>query len=233
MLGRGCGMLASFHVGLVLAGCFTGIIINKEILALLNANSVLRKWCLLMHLVPSSENEAVRDLCKPPTWWRTLCLVEGALWDDYCANRPTEKTQRATFKVLEGSLVFLLSSQHFQAHCGSEGKVFACNTGDLGLNPGSGRSPGEGKGNPLQYSCLENPMDGGDWWAPVHGVAKSQTDWVTSLSLSFSTSINLHSIQHSCPRRGLSVEVEPLWKKAESSQFPKYPPPHSLSPLLG
>ena len=45
----------------------------------------------------------------------------------------------------------------------------------LGSIPGSGRSPGEGNGNPLQYSCLENPIDGGDWWATVHGVAKSRT----------------------------------------------------------
>ena len=51
----------------------------------------------------------------------------------------------------------------------------ACNAGDLGSIPGLGRSPGEGNGNPLQYSCLENPMDGGAWWATVHGVAKSQT----------------------------------------------------------
>ena len=41
--------------------------------------------------------------------------------------------------------------------------------------PGSGRHPGEGNGNPLQYSFLENPMDGGAWWATVHGVAESQT----------------------------------------------------------
>ena len=47
--------------------------------------------------------------------------------------------------------------------------------GDLGSNPGSGRSPGEGNGNPLQYSCLENPMDGGAWKAAVHGVARSRT----------------------------------------------------------
>ena len=51
----------------------------------------------------------------------------------------------------------------------------ACNAGDLGLIPGLGRSPGEGNGNPLQYSCLENPMDRGAWWATVHGVAKSRT----------------------------------------------------------
>ena len=58
---------------------------------------------------------------------------------------------------------------------GSEVKASAFNAGDPGLIPGSGRSPGEGNGNPLQYSCLETPMDGGAWWATVHGVAKSWT----------------------------------------------------------
>ena len=57
---------------------------------------------------------------------------------------------------------------------GSEVKASACNEGDLGSIPGLGGSPGEGNGNPLQYSCLVNPMDGGAWWATVHGVAKSQ-----------------------------------------------------------
>ena len=57
----------------------------------------------------------------------------------------------------------------------SEGKASACNEGDPGSIPGSGRSPGEGNGTPLQYSCLENPMDGGAWWAAVHGVAGSRT----------------------------------------------------------
>ena len=46
---------------------------------------------------------------------------------------------------------------------------------DVGLIPGSGRSPGVGNGNPLQYSCLENSMDRGAWWATVHGAAKSWT----------------------------------------------------------
>ena len=57
---------------------------------------------------------------------------------------------------------------------GSEVKASAWNEGDPGLIPGSGRSPGEGNGYPLQYSCLENPMDRGAWWATVHGIAKSQ-----------------------------------------------------------
>ena len=58
---------------------------------------------------------------------------------------------------------------------GSEVKASASNAGDPGSIPGSGRSPREGNGNPLQYSCLENPMDGRAWWAIVHRVAKSRT----------------------------------------------------------
>ena len=60
---------------------------------------------------------------------------------------------------------------------GSDGKVsvYTLPVGDLGLIPGSGRSPGEGNGNPFQYYCLENPMERGAWWATIHGVAKSQT----------------------------------------------------------
>ena len=58
---------------------------------------------------------------------------------------------------------------------GSDGKESACNAGDMGLIPGLGRSPGEGHGNPLPYSCLVNPMDRGAWRATVHGVANSWT----------------------------------------------------------
>ena len=58
---------------------------------------------------------------------------------------------------------------------GSDSKASAYNVGDPGSIPGLGRSPGERNGNPLQYSCLENSMDGGAWWAIVQRVAKSQT----------------------------------------------------------
>ena len=58
---------------------------------------------------------------------------------------------------------------------GSDGKESACNAGDLGSIPGWGRSPGEGNSNPLQYSCPENSMDRGTWWATVPAVAKIQT----------------------------------------------------------
>ena len=69
--------------------------------------------------------------------------------------------------------MFTIQNQEFPG--GSERKASAYNSGDPGLIPGSGRSPGERNGNPLQDSCLENSMDGGAWWATVHEVAKSQT----------------------------------------------------------
>ena len=56
-----------------------------------------------------------------------------------------------------------------------DGKESAFNAGDLGLIPGWKRSPGEGNGHPLLYSCLENPMNRVAWWATVHGVTESQT----------------------------------------------------------
>ena len=55
-------------------------------------------------------------------------------------------------------------------------KNLPVNAGDSGSTPELGRSPGEGNGNPLQYSCLGNPMDGRAWWATVHGISKSQTE---------------------------------------------------------
>ena len=64
-----------------------------------------------------------------------------------------------------------------------EGKESTCNAGDPGSIPGSVRSPGEGNGDPLQYSCLENPMNREAWWATVHGVAKNETEQLI-LSLS-------------------------------------------------
>ena len=70
---------------------------------------------------------------------------------------------------------FLLPPLIIDLPGGSDGEASAYNAGDLRSIPGSGRSSGEGNGNPLQYSCLENPMDGGAWWATVCGVAKSRT----------------------------------------------------------
>ena len=62
----------------------------------------------------------------------------------------------------------------------SVGEESACNAGDPSSVPGLGRSPGEGNGNPLQYSCMENPMDRGAWRAIVHGVARVRHDLATT-----------------------------------------------------
>ena len=70
---------------------------------------------------------------------------------------------------------------------GSDGKASVCNAGDPALIPGSGRSPGEENGNPLQYSCLENSMDCGAWWATVHGVTESRTQLSDFTSLHFTS----------------------------------------------
>ena len=77
--------------------------------------------------------------------------------------------------VISSEMILVLNpiSCHGGFPGGSDGKASACNAGDLGSIPGSARSPGEGNGNPLQYSCLENPMDEGAW--QVHGVTKSRT----------------------------------------------------------
>ena len=66
----------------------------------------------------------------------------------------------------------------------SDCKASAYNMGDPGLIPALGRSPWEGNGNPLQYSCLENPMDGGVWWEADHRVAKSRT-WLSGFTFTF------------------------------------------------
>ena len=70
---------------------------------------------------------------------------------------------------------------------GSDGKESDCNAGDLGSISGSGRSSGEGNGNPFQYSCLENPMDRGAWWAIVHGVALQFYDSIILVSEKFNS----------------------------------------------
>ena len=78
------------------------------------------------------------------------------------------------YATRDGFLLFIALS-NFSFHGGLDGKESACNAGDRGLIPGSGRSSGEGNGNPLHYSCLENSKHREAGWATVHGVKKSQT----------------------------------------------------------
>ena len=108
-------------------------------------------------------------------------------------------TQQPTWGLLVED-VFCLPPHTWGFPGGSDGKESTCNEGDLDLIPGLGRSPGERNGYPLQYSCLENPMDGRAWQATVHGVAQSQTqlsDFTFFLSLSFGEG-NGNPLQCSC-----------------------------------
>ena len=90
-------------------------------------------------------------------------------------------TWPCTEKVCQPLLrVLILHDLPLDLPGGSVVKNPPASVGDTGSIPGSGRSPGEGNGNPLQYSCLENPVDRGAWWATVHGVAQSQTHLSTA-----------------------------------------------------
>ena len=89
-------------------------------------------------------------------------------------KRTGEEEKHRLFVLFESEFSLLAFSG------GSDSKESACHAGDPSSIPGSGRFPGEGNGNPLQYSGLENPIDMGAWWATVRGVSKSQT-WLNQL----------------------------------------------------
>ena len=95
-------------------------------------------------------------------------ILRTLMW--FVAKFTVERNAHSQLKVSENKNVNVLGFPD-----SSVGKESACNAGDLGSIPRLGRSPGEGNGNPLQYSGLENPMDRGAWWATGQGVAKSQT----------------------------------------------------------
>ena len=98
-------------------------------------------------------------------------------WENYVALKPTGQPS-AGWRLCFVFCSFILITQ---SKVGLPwwlrwwSKESVCNAGDPGLIPGSGTSPGEGNGNPLQYSCLENQTDGGAWQTTVHGVAKRWT----------------------------------------------------------
>ena len=124
-------------------------------------------WELTQQAVHWGSLESVHSLCGsgscPPLWYREVWLWCACTW----------KLGLSCWEFVE------LPSPVGLPWCLRQQRI-VCNAGDLSSIPGSGISPGEGSGYPLQYSCLENPMDRGAWWAAVHGVAESRTrlrDW--------------------------------------------------------
>ena len=132
------------------------------------------------HLVCPVSQENVTSLCLSVCVWCHLYVVMCArLRICICVIVCIDFVVFVILYVFESACV---SCDHLHLHMyiwsfpgGSEDKASACNAGDPGSILGLRRSPGEGNGTPLQYSCLENPMDRGAWRATVHGVAKSQT----------------------------------------------------------
>ena len=115
--------------------------------------------------------------------------------------------------------------------CGSDSKESACSVGDPGSIPGLGGSPGEGNGYPLQYSCLENPMDRGAWRATIHGVSNSQTRLTLSLSYcrlghSFCSSVAYCNERDKRGNKELTCHVTKFWNW--SSSLPSLLPPSLL-----
>ena len=119
----------------------------------------------------------------PPHLWSLSCyphsrqvcqaLPDGQCWSGVSACTAAPDVAEA---FCGSYLASVLASVNEGFPGGSVAKESACNAGDLGLIPGSGRSPGEGNSNPLQYSCLESPMGRGAWRATVHGVASVRYD---------------------------------------------------------
>ena len=121
-------------------------------------------------------------------WWPTEIGVLNQRKEDW-----TPVLVISRFSLRQGPKTNVLKVAHFckietsYKHSfpgGSDSKGPACNAGDLGSIPGSGRSPGGGNGNPLQSSCLGNPMDRGAWWATVHGAQKVGQDGATDAHMS-------------------------------------------------
>ena len=102
--------------------------------------------------------------------------------------------------------------------------AYAEAAGDAGLIPGSGKSPGEANGNPLQYSCLKNPMGRRNWWAKVHGVANSQTwlsDWAyTHILLNTQQKFHLGGAS----KEWRSEKINQRWKERKKANHQEYCP---------
>ena len=144
----------------------------------------ISKLSKCIHTYSSSFNFSF-EICLD--WWERWYPI-GFIFISLCSNKAEQILKGlATFTFFNLLVQYFVNVVYVLKHldiniyngrgfpCGSDNKETICNVGDLGLIPGSGISPGKGNGNPLQYSCLRNPMDRGACQATVHGITESQT----------------------------------------------------------
>ena len=125
-------------------------------------------------LLGSHQNELQTCSCK---------ILHIYAYSSWVGSRQKWETVKRSIHMWWSMAYYPAKKKQYWFSGGSDGKESACNAGDHSSISGLGRSPGEGNGNPFQYSCLEDPMDGGAWQATVHGVTKSQTQLSNFTSL--------------------------------------------------
>ena len=133
---------------------------------------VLSKWRLVRTQPTCCQGAYLHEADGFPASGTLACVQTLACGSIFLSLRQ-KGTECGRCSPLKGQSFYVRLSSLLGFPSGSDGKESACSAGDRGSTPGQGRSPGEGNGYPLQYSCLENPIDRGTW-AVVHGVAKSK-----------------------------------------------------------
>ena len=150
-------------------------------------SELVQKGCHLLRLKRQVENALGKKILKEGLGYKTSCPKSSPwlseLFTFWLTKRTCTKNEGSGRDEQDRTHNFFFWP--YPTACGgfprgSVGKESTCNAGDPGLIPGWGRSPGEGNGNPLQYSCLENPRDRGAWQATVHGVTRVGHDWSDS-----------------------------------------------------
>ena len=132
--------------------------------------------CLKFHIsLPLAGTNMLPSCPRSKLVWKKRPCAPPGPQPPLSAAEVTQRTLQSQVIISPDLWTLQFKQSHKGFPGGSDGKVSVCNAGDLGWIPGLGRSPGEQNGNPLQYSCLENPMDSGAWQATSHGVTKSRT----------------------------------------------------------